>query len=189
MKKLIITSALFLLAACSAPQQPTINLDLKPVTTSSVPGQGKAVSLTSRDLRTAQFIAVVDNGRQQVQPLQASQNLRVALEEVLSNQLRSQGFNVTAGAKGTVRLDILDALVKVEHSVFSHHVTSNVQIQIVAESPKGKFVKRYNGKSITEGAGSASVEDMEASINNLLNSVLKDVAADQELSLYMVQNF
>lgn len=179
-----------ILSACSAPQAPQLNIAPKPAQVSASPdNSGKAIDLTSRDLRTAQYVAVVDNGRRSVDPIHATANLRVALEDALRQQLNAQGFKVSSGTEGKLRMDLLEALVKVKHNVFNHEMDSQVQIQLVAETDKGKFVKRYRGQSKIEDAGSASNADMELALNTLLEAVLKDIANDKQLTTYMDQNF
>ncbi|WP_028023674.1 YajG family lipoprotein [Enterovibrio calviensis] len=190
MKKLLLVSGLVLgLSACSAPQEPQLTIAPQPVISSVPVAQNKALVIESRDLRTAQFVAVVDNGRKNVQPIQSTSNVRIVLEDALTRQLNSQGFRVVADSEGKLRIDVLDALVKVEHSVFSHDMTTNVQIQLVAENSENKFVKRYTGKSTSEGATSASVEDMEIALNSLLEAVLQDIARDAQLMTFMNENF
>lgn len=188
MKKFLLAVSVLVLTACSAPSEPQLSLDPIPVIASQITANGLSLSLESRDLRTAQFIAVVDNGRQNVQPLHARQNLRVTLEDALSRQLRSQGYLITEDTKGKLRLDILEAMVNVKHSIMSHELSSKLQLQLVAETPKGKFIKRYSGKSDKTGTFSASVEDMEQSINHLMTAVLKDIYADTELNSFLQEN-
>ncbi|MFD2179434.1 YajG family lipoprotein [Veronia pacifica] len=191
MKKLFSAIGLtFLLSACSAPQAPQLNITPQPAkVAASTQNSGKTVDLSSRDLRTAQYVAVVDNGRRSVDPIHAKANLRVALENALGQQLSAQGFTLSSASEGKLRMDLLEALVKVKHNVFNHEMDSQVQIQLVAESAKGKFVKRYRGQSKIEDAGSASPEDMETALNSLLEAVLNDIANDKQLTLYMDQNF
>lgn len=188
MKKLLLAASVFALTACSTPSEPQLTLTPQPVIAAQPVVQGKALALDSRDLRTAQFIAVVDSGRENVQPLHSTQNLRITLEQALSRQLASQGYTITADSQGTLRLDVLEAMVNVKHSVMSHDLSSKLQLQLVVETPTGKFIKRYSGKSERTGAMSASVEDMELAMNNLINAVLKDIYADQELNKYMQEN-
>ena len=188
MKKFLIAASVLALTACSAPSEPQLTIAPSPVIAAQPTANGQALSLESRDLRTAQFIAVVDSGRENVQPLHATQNLRITLEEALSRQLRSQGYTVTEESQGTLRLDILEAMVNIKHSVMSHELSSKLQLQLVVESPKGKFVKRYSGKSDRTGAMSASVEDMEQALSDLITAVLKDIYADPELNTYMQEN-
>ncbi len=68
MKKLFVAATVLALTACSAPSEPQLTIAPTPVIAAQASAHGKALSLESRDLRTAQFIAVVDSGRQNVQP-------------------------------------------------------------------------------------------------------------------------
>ncbi|MGF1730348.1 hypothetical protein BIT28_18200 [Photobacterium proteolyticum] len=188
MKKLFVAATVLALTACTAPSEPQLTIAPTPVVSTQANAQGKSLSLESRDLRTAQFIAVVDSGRQNVQPLHATQNLRVTLEQALSRQLRSQGYAITQDSQGTMRLDILEAMINVKHSMMSHELNSKLQLQLVIESPTGKFVKRYSGKSERNGAMSASMGDMEEAMNSLITAVLKDIHSDPELNNYMQEN-
>lgn len=188
MKKFFLAASVFALTACSAPSEPQLTLAPTPVIATQPTANGLALDLESRDLRTAQFIAVVDSGRQNVQPLHATQNLRVTLEDALARQLQSQGYKLTDDTQDKLRLDILEAMVNVKHSIMSHDLSSKIQLQLVVETNKGKFVKRYSGKSERTGAMSASVEDMELSMNNLMTAVLKDIYSDAELNKYLQEN-
>lgn len=189
MKKLFITTAMILaLGACSSPQQAQLTIAPQPVISPTPLVKSTPLMLGSRDLRTAQFVAVVDNGREEVIPLHATTNLRISLEEALSRQLISQGFQMVSKSHTKLRLDLLDALVKVKHSMFSHQITTSVQIQLVAQNNADSFVKRYTGSATQKGAMSASPEDMEKELNSLLEAVLKDMANDKQLIKFMSEN-
>ncbi|GLR75520.1 YajG family lipoprotein [Aliivibrio sifiae] len=189
MKKAIIALSALFLAACSAPSDP--QLDIQPVASSNAHQivDGVKLTLDSSDLRTAQYVAVIDNGRQNVQPIHAKQNLRVTLEDALATQLKTQGFVITVDSDNTLRLDIIEALVSVQHSLMSNEIKTQVKLQITAETPKGKFVKTYNGVSEKTGSMSADNQDIEAVLNDLLNAVLDKIAVDEELQTYIKGNF
>nr|WP_086939107.1 YajG family lipoprotein [Thaumasiovibrio occultus] len=188
MKKIVLAAGLALLTACASTTEQQLNLTLVPSTGSTSVGQGTALNLETQDLRSAQFVAVVDSGREQKQPLHAQQNLRVAFEEALTRQLTGQGYIVSQNSRGTMRVDILDTLLNVKHSVVKHEMEAKVNVQVVVESPRGKFVKRFEGNANTAGVSSASYEDMEALLNKLLNDVLASIANDRELNMYIVEN-
>ncbi|WP_087024314.1 YajG family lipoprotein [Thaumasiovibrio subtropicus] len=188
-KKLVLTLGLaVLITACSAPREPQLNLTLQPYSGASSMGQGTAISLETQDLRSAQFIALVDTGREQKQPVHAQQNLRVAFEQALTRQLTAQGYVVSDNSRGTMRVDILDTLLNVRHSVMKHEMEATANVQVVVESPRGKFVKRFTGRSSASGMTSASVEDMEVIVNDLLNNVLAEIGNDRELNVYILEN-
>lgn len=189
MKKLIIATAMIMaLSACSAKTQTQLTIAPKPNIAPIPAVKNIPLVLGSRDLRTAQFVAVVDNGREEVLPVHATSNLRLSLEDALSRQLNSQGFQIVSGSSSKLRLDLLDALVKVKHSMFSHTMTTSVQIQLVAQNNGDSFVKRYTGFATQEGSMSASPEDMEKELNSLLEAVLQDMANDKQLIKFMSEN-
>ncbi|TNY72938.1 hypothetical protein CGK62_15155, partial [Vibrio parahaemolyticus] len=55
MKKLLLAASVALLAACSAPQQPQLNLMPESTLSTNPIVQGKTYSLTSKDVRAAQY--------------------------------------------------------------------------------------------------------------------------------------
>ena len=107
MKKLLVAASVLALTACSTPSEPQLSINPEPVIAAQPLIQGKSMNLDSRDLRTAQFIAVVDSGRENVQPLHTTENLRTTLEDALSRQLQAQGYTIAKDSNGTLRLDIL----------------------------------------------------------------------------------
>jgi uncharacterized lipoprotein len=189
MKKIIVAATLMLLAACSAPQQQQLNLALKPTMSSGDIVKSTPFALMSKDLRTAQYVALVDSGRENIQPIHAKQNVRLTIENVLAKQFESQGFEINSHSENTLTLDILDALVSVQHSMMKNNIDAVVKLQITAETPSGKLVQTYNGTAKRTGALSASNEDIEAVLNDVINLVLKQVAEDAKLQNYMKEQF
>ena len=110
-----------------------------------------------------------------------------ALEGI--DQLKAQGFVITVDSDNTLRLDIIEALVSVQHSLMSNDMKTEVKLQITAETPQGKFVKTYTGVSEKTGAMSADNEAIEGVLNDLINAVLDKIAVDEELQTYIKGNF
>ncbi len=187
-RNLLITAMIIGITGCSTPKEAQLTISPKPTLSETAMTKKAQVVLGSRDLRTAQFVAVVDNGRKEVQPLHTDTNLRLTLENALAIQMNSLGFNRVQEGQVKLRLDLLDALVKVKHSLFSHSISTNVQIQLVAQNKKNSFVKRYTGQSTSDGPMSASTNDMEKELNSLLEAVLNDIAKDTQLITFMTEN-
>ena len=99
MKKLILAASIMALTACSAPQQEQINVMPEASLSSSNLVQGKTYTLTSKDVRAAQYVALVDSGRSNIQPIHAKQNMRISLEDALAKQLESQGFRASVNSE------------------------------------------------------------------------------------------
>ncbi|MDO6705272.1 YajG family lipoprotein [Photobacterium sp. 1_MG-2023] len=188
MRPLLLALSMLALTACTAPTDMQLSLQPTPALSSQASMQGLNLNLESRDLRTAQFVAVIDNGDKNVHPLHATENLRLTLQNALTRQLESQGVQVGPESQSTMRMDILEAIVNVKQSAFSHTLNSKLQLQLVLTTPNGKFIKRYAGKSSREGAMNASPEAMELAMNGLMDAVLRDIQGDAELSSYMEEN-
>jgi uncharacterized lipoprotein len=191
MRKLIIAASLALLAACSSPQpeQPQINFIPKPVLSHQKIADGLSFALESKDVRSAQYVALIDSGHNNIQPVHTRQNVRISLESALFDQLTSQGFQVSVNSENTVSLEITELLINVQHSVMQNEMTGRAVIKVTAETPAGKMVKTYRGKAHRTGAFSASDESIEEVLNDVTNLVLKEMAYDQELQNYMKERF
>ncbi|WP_029852127.1 YajG family lipoprotein [Vibrio parahaemolyticus] len=189
MKKLLLAASVALLAACSAPQQPQLNLMPESTLSTNPIVQGKTYSLTSKDVRAAQYVALVDNGRSNILPLHAKQNLRIALEEALEKQFSSQGFHSDLNSNNAIELNVQEALVNVKHSVMENQMDAKMILEITAETPQGKLVKTYTGTAKRSGTLSASDSDIEETLNDVVTLTLKEIANDPELRQYMQERF
>lgn len=189
MKKLILVASMALLTACAAPQQEQINLTPKATLSQNNIVEGRTLTLTSKDVRAAQYVALLDNGRSNILPIHAKQNMRISLENLLADQFSSQGFHVTVTSENSVTLEIQEALVTVQHSVMENQMDGKVTLEVTAETPKGKLVKTYNGTAQRTGILSASNDEVEMVLNDVINLVLAEIANDQELQTYMKERF
>ncbi len=189
MKKLVLAASVALLAACSSPQQPQLNLMPESTLSTNPIVQGKTYSLTSKDTRASQYVALVDNGRSNILPLHAKQNLRITLEQALEQQFSSQGFHSDLNSNNAVELKVQQALVNVKHSVMENEMDAKVVVEITAENPQGKLVKTYTGTAKRSGTLSASDSDIEQTLNDVISLTLKEIANDPELRNYMQERF
>ena len=151
--------------------------------------QGKTYTLTSKDVRAAQYVALVDSGRANIQPIHAKQNMRISLENAIAQQFESQGFRASVNSENSVVLEIQEALVTVEHTIMENQMDGKVTLEVTAETPEGKLVKTFNGTATRTGALSASNDDIAMVLNDVINLVLKEIANDQELQTYMKERF
>ena len=115
-------------------------------------------TLVSKDVRSAQYVALVDSGRNNIEPIHARQNVRIAFENALSSQFDSQGFTITVNSENMLTLEIQEALVTVTHTIMENEMNGKVLLQLTAETPKGKLVKSYTGTAKRTGALSAKMK-------------------------------
>lgn len=189
MKKLLVTMSIMLLTACASTEQNQINLAPKATLSKSDIVISKSFVLTSKDMRPAQYVAVVDSGHSRVEPVHAKQNLRLTLANILSQQFNSQGFSIVTNSNNTITLSIDRALVSVTHSIMSNDMAAEVVLVLTAETPTGKLIRTYNGTAKRSGALSASNDDIQLVLNDVLNLVLEKIANDEELQNYMAERF
>jgi uncharacterized lipoprotein len=178
-----------LLTACSAPQQEQINFMPKAVLSNSDIVQDASFTLTSKDMRSAQYVALVDSGRSNIEPIHSKQNVRISIENALLDQFKSQGFRSTVNSENSVEVEVQEALVSVKHTVMENQMDGKVVLEITAETPQGKLVKTYTGTAKRTGALSASNEEIEEVLNDVINLVLQEVSNDRELQNYMQERF
>ncbi|MEI8631130.1 YajG family lipoprotein [Vibrio sp. PP-XX7] len=189
MKKLVIAASIALLSACSTPQQQQINFMPQATLSPTHIVDGKSFTLMSKDVRTAQYVALIDNGRANIDPIHANQNVRITIENALAQQFSSQGFDISVNSENSVTAEIQEALVSVKHSIMESEMDASVILEITAETPTGKIVKTYHGTAKKTSPLSASNRDIEMVFNDVVNLVLKKVANDDELKSYMKEHF
>lgn len=185
MRKLVLAASMALLTACAAPQQEQINFMPKAVLSNGDLVQDATFSLTSKDVRSAQYVALVDSGRSNIEPIHSKQNVRISIENALLEQFQSQGFRNTVTSENSIQIEVQEALVSVKHTIMENEMDGKVVIEITAENPQGKLVKTYTGTAKRTGALSASNEDIEVVLSDVVNLVLQEVANDRELQNYM----
>ncbi len=190
MRKLIVAASIVLLAACASPQkEEQISINPQPTLSNQKMVDNVTFTLSSKDLRTAQYVALVKSGRKSTQPIHAKQNMRISLENAIVQQFESQGFRASVNSENSVVLEIQEALVTVEHTIMENQMDGKVTLEITAETPEGKLVKTFNGTATRTGALSASNDDIAMVLNDVIDLVLKEIANDQELQTYMKERF
>ncbi len=189
MKKLVLAASIALLTACSAPQQSQINVNPQAALSQNAIVNNSSFSLVSKDVRSAQYVALVDSGRNNIEPIHPRQNVRITLENALAEQFGSQGFRLSVNSENTITLEIQELVVSVKHSIMENQMDGSVVLEITAETPRGKLVKSYTGTAKRTGVLSASNDEIETVLNDVINTVLKEIANDAELQNYMQERF
>ena len=105
MRKLVLAASVALLTACASPQQEQLNFMPQPVLSNSNLVQNANFTLTSKDVRSAQYVALIDSGRSNIEPIHSRQNVRISIENALLEQFQSQGFNTTVNSENSVSVD------------------------------------------------------------------------------------
>lgn len=186
-RKALLIASLLGLSGCTATQQPSrmLTLTATPILSTQPTVVDRSLRFSSQDLRSAQYIALINNDTGANTPLPLSQNLRTLLSNSLKAQWQSQGYQFNDHSVTKVNLDILNAVVVVQESAIKHKLAGNMQWEIVVTTPKGKLIKRYTASSESDGALKASDANIEAVLNRLIHRLLSDVESDAELNAYL----
>ncbi|SMY14816.1 YajG family lipoprotein [Photobacterium aquimaris] len=188
-KKYVILASTLILTACAAsPPPPPLALTPTAVFTAQPWAKHKALNLSSADKAPNSYIAAIDSGTENVQIIQPQQPISTTLRQVLAQQLTGQGFNITNSATSTMAITVEKALVTVKQGLVKYNMHSELQLQLTINTPDGQFIKRYAGRSSREDALKASDSDIATSMNKLMDSVLNEIAHDNELNKYLMEN-
>ena len=180
----LIALALLLGGCASSNDHTRLTLSPKPIISTEPNKPHRVLRMEQRDLRPIQHIAVIHDD-DQIQTLEVQESLPILLSDVLESQFTAQGYAFSSGSRNILRLDVIEALVKVTEGNISHNLNGRLQLQLVVLSPNGQFTKRYTAKSEKTGAMSVSPSDIQHSMNKLTQLLLTDIHADPELHDYL----
>ncbi|OBT06555.1 hypothetical protein A9264_08245 [Vibrio sp. UCD-FRSSP16_10] len=186
---LIVAFSALILSGCASPTDQQLNFEPQADNTQVTIHQAKSLTLSTTDIRTAQYLALVTKGADKAMPIHAKQNARVALNSAMTSILESQGFDIKPNSDNSVELQLQEALIRVKSSTFSNEMDAKLTLQVTAETPTGKFVKTYSGSAKAENSMGASNEQIEHMLNHVSKLVLNDIANDEELINYMEEKF
>ncbi|WP_261816813.1 YajG family lipoprotein [Vibrio gallicus] len=190
MRHLLIAACTMLaLSGCASPTSEQLNFTPTTDNSQIALHQAKSVTLTTKDIRTAQYLALVKKNEDKALPIHAKQNVRVALNNALQGALQKQGFNIVPNSDNHIQLEVQEALVRVSSSTFSNQMQAKVTLTVTAETKAGKFVKTYTGSAKGENSMGASNEQIEHIINHVSKLVLNEITNDVELIDYMEETF
>lgn len=188
-KLLIAATAALALGGCASPTSDQLNFSPAADSNNITLNQPKSVAITTKDIRTAQYLALVKKNEDKALPIHAKENVRIAFGNALQQVLETQGFAIKNDSSNQLKLEVQEALVRVTSSTFSNQMQAKVTLTVTAETPSGKFVKTYSGSAKAENSMGASNEQIEHVINHVSKIVLNEIANDVELVDYMEENF
>ncbi|GAM65046.1 hypothetical lipoprotein yajG precursor [Vibrio ishigakensis] len=190
MRKLLIAAAATLaLGGCASPTSDQLHFTPAADNHNITLNETKSVALTTKDIRTAQYLPWSKKNEDKALPIHAKENVRIAFGNALQEVLTTQGFEINGDSSNQIQLEVQEALVRVTSSTFSNQMQAKVTLTVTAETPSGKFVKTYSGSAKAENSMGASNEQIEHVINHVSKLVLNEIANDVELIDYMEENF
>ncbi|MEZ9710667.1 YajG family lipoprotein [Vibrio breoganii] len=186
---LIVAFSALILSGCANPTDQQLNFAPAADSNQITLNEQKSLALSTTDVRTAQYLALVKKGADKALPIHAKKNARIAFNNAMKSLLESQGFVISLSSENNVELEVQEALVRVNSSTFSNDMDAKVTLKVTVETPSGKFVKTYTGSAKATNSMGASNEQIELILNHVSKLVLNEIANDVELIDYMEEKF
>jgi len=185
LKKLLLSASLVLLTACaSAPQQVNITAEPASLTTQYA---GTQVSLTSKDIRDANYLIAIHKVGEPAQLLNNQSSLVNLTTAKLQQGWEQQGLVFTAAADIAINLELQTARIDVQQDSFEHQAESTLMLIVSIENKGQTLTKQFRSASTLTGAFSPSMSDLETKFSQQLSSLLNDVFNDQQISDYLTR--
>jgi len=185
LKKLLLNISLLLLTACaSAPQQVNITAEPAPLTTQY---PGTLVSLTSKDIRDANYLIAIHKVGEPAQLLNNQNSLVNLITAKLQRGWEQQGLVFSPQADIAINLELQTARIDVQQDSFEHQAESSLMLIVSIDNEGQTLTKQFRSASTLTGAFSPSMNDLETKFSQQLSSLLNDVFNDQQISDYLTR--
>ncbi|KAB7702385.1 hypothetical protein GBN26_04375 [Plesiomonas shigelloides] len=149
---------------------------------------GATIAISSSDQRPKPYVAMVRRGEGKPEPLYASRDLRFLMQEVLEKQMQKRGYMLGTTGQATLEIIPIEIYADVTEGNLRHNITTKAKIRVITRTPKGEMVKEYRATYNVQGPLGAKNEDISKALNEVLKSVISDMAQDDSINTYIRQN-
>ncbi|MGL5759137.1 YajG family lipoprotein [Plesiomonas sp.] len=190
LKKVILPLiAVATLAGCI--NQPTNSIAVNPQIT--LPQQdptlmGATISVSSSDQRPQPYLAMVRRSEGKPEPLYASRDIRFLLQETLEKQMQKRGYMLGDNGKASLQIIPVEVYADVQEGNLRHNITTKAKVKVITRTSKGEMIKEFRASYTVQGPLGAKNEDISKAINEVLTSVITDMAQDDSINTYIRQS-
>ncbi|QUM82227.1 hypothetical protein HWV01_19050 [Moritella sp. 5] len=185
LKKLLLNISLLLLTACaSPPQQVNITAEPAPLATQYA---GTQVSITSKDIRDANYLIAIHKVGEPAQLLNNQSSLVNLTTAKLQQGWEQQGLVFSPQADIAINLELQTARIDVQQDSFEHQAESTLMLIVSIDNKGQTLTKQFRSASTLTGAFSPSMSDLETKFSQQLSSILNDVFNDQQINDYLTR--
>lgn len=185
--KWLMTGVLALSLTACASYYP-VGVDVKPsVNAQGGVYRGQALRLTSQDNRQNDYIIQIEQNNKAPVVVGASNNLKVQMEQALSQGLSQQGAFIEQGAATHVQLELQEVLARVIRGHISYDVVQQLQMQLVLKRDGRTITKIYKRKSQAEFPGRLhpELDKVTAAIDEQLSLIVKEMLSDRDVQQFI----
>lgn len=185
--KWLLTGVLALSLTACASYYP-IAVDVKPsVNASGGVYQGQSLNLSSQDNRKNDYIIQIEQNNKAPVVIGASNNLKIQMEQALTQGFSSQGAFIEHGSATRVQLELQEVLARVIRGHISYDVVQQLRMQLVLQRDGRTMTKQYRRSAQAEFPGRLhpELDKVKAALDEQLTLMVKDMLADRDVQQFI----
>ncbi|MGI2258963.1 YajG family lipoprotein [Shewanella sp. GXUN23E] len=188
MKSLVTAlTGLLLLGGCASQTPNYIVLDPQLQGISQQTAQALPLSVSTRDLRTANYVVKFDEGDGAAKLVSPSDSPRAQLEALLRKGFADAGYSIDPASARSLHVDLDQLLTLVTESTFGYEANTRIDIKVLATNGSHTLAKEFRTKGMRQGAMSADFATLELELNKLMTQIATAVIQDKELNEFLTQ--
>lgn len=182
-----ILAGVLLLGGCASHSPNYIVLDPQLGNISQQTAQSLPLSVSTRDLRTANYVVKFDEGDGAARLVSPSDSPRVQLENMLKQGFSDAGYQVDPASPRTIHVELDNMLTLVTESTFDYEANTQISVKVLATNGNLTLAKEFRTKGLRTGPFSADFANLELELNKLMAELATAVIQDQEINQFLIQ--
>ncbi|MCF1429146.1 MAG: YajG family lipoprotein [Shewanella sp.] len=188
MKSLVSALAVLLLLGGCASQSPNyIVLDPQLEKIPQQTTQALPLSVSTRDLRTANYVVKFDEGNGAAKLVSPSDSPRAQLEALLRKGFANAGYSIDPASARSLHVDLDQLLTLVTESTFGYEANTRINIKVLATNGNQTLAKEFVTKGRKTGPMGADFATLELKLNKLMTQIAMAVIQDKEINNFLTQ--
>lgn len=187
MIKWLMTGVLALSLTACASYYP-VSVDVKPsVNAKDGVYRGQAISLNSQDNRQNDYIIQIEQNNKAPVVIGANNNLKVQMEQALSQGFSKQGAFIEQGGATSVQLEIKEVLARVIRGHISYDVVQQLHMQLVLKRDGRTLTRIYKRSAQAEFPGRLhpELDKVKTAIDEQLTLIVKEMLSDRDVQQFI----
>lgn len=187
MKSVILTLAgALMLGACASQTPNYIVLDPQLDTIARQTEQNLPLSISTKDLRTANYVVKFEEGNGAARLVSPSDSPRAQLEAMLRKGFSEAGYQVDPASARTMHVELDRMLTLVTESTFDYEANTQIAIKVLATNGNKTLAKEFVTKGRKTGPMGADFASLELELNKLMTEITTAIIQDGEINQFLI---
>ena len=182
---LALTGAL-MLGACASQTPNYIVLDPQLDTIARQTEQNLPLSISTKDLRTANYVVKFEEGDGAARLVSPSDSPRAQLETMLRKGFSEAGYQVDPASARTLHVELDRLLTLVTESTFNYEANTQIVIKVLATNGNKTLAKEFRTKGLKTGPMGADFASLELELNKLMTEITTAIIQDGEINQFLI---